>query len=248
MTIESPPVEPLPGSYSMDVRSPLNVRSSLVLLAALLVVTVLTFGIVVLAILLVPGVREIGLAVLGVTLPVHAVLLLVVIHWGLRRAGTGWRELGFTRPTLRILHLLWQIPVVFVAVVTVQLLAFAITGDPPVSEGGGVDSLTAGAGPLVALAVFVGAALLTPLWEEAVFRGIIHGGLRRRLGWLAASLISAAIFAAAHGVPILLPYMVTLGLALAFLREFHNTLWAPVIMHALLNSLVTGVLVVSVLT
>ncbi|WGW11419.1 CPBP family intramembrane metalloprotease [Saxibacter everestensis] len=245
----TPSVESMLRSNAQSVRSPLNLRSSLVLLAVLVLVTLLTFGTVVLAIFLVPGVRQVGPALLGAVLPVHAALLLLVIHRGLRRAGTGWRELGFTRPTVRIFHLLWQIPLVLVALVTVQLLTFAITGDSPAPEGGGgVESLVAGTGPLVALAVFLGVAILTPLWEEAIFRGIVHGGLRRRLGRLGASFISAAIFAAAHGVPILLPYMVTLGLALALLREFHKTLWAPVIMHALLNSLVTGTLVVSVLT
>ena len=248
MTISPPLVDTLSASGSTDVHSPLNLRQSLVILISAVVVTVLTLGVAVLVIILVPGAREIGLVVLGVTVPVHAALLLVVIHWGLRRAGTGWRALGFTRPTLHILHLLWQIPVVFVALLTAQGLIFAVTGTPPVAEGGGVDSLTTSAGPLVALAVFIGASLLTPLWEEAIFRGVIHGGLRRRFGCSLASLLSASIFAAFHGVPILLPYMVTLGLALAFLREFHRTLWASVIMHVCLNSLVGGAVLISVLT
>ena len=248
MTISPPLVDTLSASGSTDVHSPLNLRQSLVILISAVVVTVLTLGVAVLVIILVPGAREIGLVVLGVTVPVHAALLLVVIHWGLRRAGTGWRALGFTRPTLHILHLLWQIPVVFVALLTAQGLIFAVTGTPPVAEGGGVDSLTTSAGPLVALAVFIGASLLTPLWEEAIFRGVIHGGLRRRFGCFLASLLSASIFAAFHGVPILLPYMVTLGLALAFLREFHRTLWASVIMHVCLNSLVGGAVLISVLT
>jgi len=248
MTISPSLVEPFSGSNSLDVRSPLNLRQSLALLAAVVVATVLTFGSVVLAILWVPGVREIGLVALGITIPAHAVLLLVVIHGGLRRAGSGWRELGFTRPTVRILHLLWQIPVVFAALLTVQLLAFAITGNQPVSNGGGIESVSKGAGPLVALLVFTGTAILTPVWEEAIFRGIIHGGLRRRLGRFVAALLSAAIFAAAHGVPILLPYMVTLGLALAILREFHKNLWASVIMHACLNGLVAATLIASVLS
>lgn len=248
MTISPPLVDTLPWPRSTTAHSPLNLRQSLVLLASLVVATVLTFGMAVLVIVLVPGAREIGLVVLGVTLPVHATLLLFIIHWGLRRAGTGWRKLGFTRPTARILHLLWQIPVVFIALLTVQLLTFAVTGTPPVSEGGGIDSLTTSAGPLVALAVFIGTGLLTPLWEEAIFRGVIHGGLRHRFGCFLASLLSAAIFAAFHGVPILLPYMLTLGLALAFLREFHRTLWASVIMHACLNSLVGGAVLISVLT
>ncbi len=248
MTISPPLVDTLPASRSTNVHSPLNLRQSLVILVSAVVVTVLTLGIAVLVIILVLGAREMGLALLGVTFPVHAALLLVVIHWGLRRAGTGWRALGFTRPTLHILHLLWQIPVVFVALLTAQGLTFAVTGTPPVAEGGGVDSLTTSAGPLVALAVFIGASLLTPLWEEAIFRGVIHGGLRRRFGCFLAALLSASTFAAFHGVPILLPYMLTLGFALAFLREFHKTLRAPVIMHVCLNSLVGGLVLISVLT
>lgn len=121
MTSSPPSVVTLPASSSTNVHSPLNLRQSLVLLFSAVVATVLTLGIAVLVIILVPGATEIGLVVLGVTLPVHAALLLVVIHWGLRRAGTGWRALGFTRPTLHILHLLWQIPVDFVALILLAL-------------------------------------------------------------------------------------------------------------------------------
>lgn len=123
MTSSPPSVVTLPASSSTNVHSPLNLRQSLVLLFSAVVATVLTLGIAVLVIILVPGATEIGLVVLGVTLPVHAALLLVVIHWGLRRAGTGWRALGFTRPTLHILHLLWQIPVDFVALILLRFPA-----------------------------------------------------------------------------------------------------------------------------
>lgn len=240
MTIEALPAEQPKPPAAPGVRSPLNRRQSLVLLATLVAATVALFGAVVLTGLLAPGAREAITTVLAVALPLHAVILLAMIHRALRRAGTGWRELGFTRPTRRILHLLWQIPAVLAALISAQMLALAITGNTPGYQGGGVASLGVGAGPFVALMVFTGAAVLTPVWEEAVFRGVIHGGLRRRFGWLSASLISAALFAAGHGIPVLLPYMITLGLSLAFLREFHKTLWAPVIMHACLNGLVTG--------
>lgn len=126
------------------------------------------------------------------------------------------------------------------ALIAAQMTAFSITGRTPGYESGGVAALTVGADPLLMLTIFLGTAVLTPVWEEAVFRGIIHGGARRRFGWVSASLISAAAFAAAHGMPMLLPYMITLGVALALLREFHTSLWAPVIMHATLNALVTG--------
>lgn len=55
-------------------------------------------GIVVLVLVFAPGATEFHPAVFGVALPVHAVLLLLAIYWRLRQAGTGWRELGFTRP------------------------------------------------------------------------------------------------------------------------------------------------------
>ncbi|QYF90316.1 CPBP family intramembrane glutamic endopeptidase [Arthrobacter sp. PAMC25284] len=44
-----------------------------------------------------------------------------------------------------------------------------------------------------------GATLHTPLWDEAVFRGVIHGGLRHRFGPLIAGLLSAVLFAVVHG-------------------------------------------------
>lgn len=42
--------------------------------------------------------------------------------------------------------------------------------------------------------------------------------------------------------------MFTLGLSLALLREFHKTLWASTVMHATLNGLVTGSLIVTTMT
>ncbi|WEO77321.1 CPBP family intramembrane metalloprotease [Cryobacterium sp. SO2] len=223
-----------------SVRSPLALKPTLVLLAALLLVTVVFFGAVVLGIMVVPGVREVAVPVLAGTLFGHAAVMLLVLHLGLRRAGSGWRAIGFHRPTPRILHLLWQVPVIFLLLAAVQGLAFALTGEVA-SSGDAVDSLLLGVGPLLAAASFIGIALLTPIWEEVVFRALVYGGFRRRFVPIAAALLSAALFAAFHGVPILLPYMLTLGLALAYLREFHTTLWAPIVMHVTLNALVTGV-------
>jgi len=45
--------------------------------------------------------------------------------------------------------------------------------------------------------------ILTPICEEIVFRGLLFGTLRRRLPLAAAAILSAAIFAVAHGYGIL---------------------------------------------
>jgi hypothetical protein len=45
----------------------------------------------------------------------------------------------------------------------------------------------------------LGTVVFAPLLEEIVFRGLLYGTLRRWVGWPAAAVLSAAVFAAAHG-------------------------------------------------
>ena len=45
----------------------------------------------------------------------------------------------------------------------------------------------------------LGTVVFAPLLEEIVFRGLLYGTLRRWMGWPAAALLTAAVFAAAHG-------------------------------------------------
>ena len=252
----APPAPPAPPAAvdRRDARPPgidggmlpsIRPRATVALLAVLLAVTVVLFGAVVLGLLFIPGARASAVPVLAAALVAHPVVMLLALHLGLRRAGSGWRDVGLRRPTARMLHLLWQIPSIFVLLLVVQGAAVALTG-APASQGDAIDTMFGGTSTVQIVAAFVGVALLTPLWEEVVFRGLVHGGMRRRLGPLPASLISAAIFAACHGVPILLPYMLLLGLSLAYLREFHRTLWAPVCMHVVLNTAATAVTLAAV--
>ncbi|GAA1547811.1 hypothetical protein GCM10009691_22830 [Brevibacterium picturae] len=75
---------------------------------------------------------------------------------------------------------------------------------------------------------------------------MIYGYVRGRLGAAWAVAISAAIFALCHGVPILLPYMLALGLCLALLRVFHGNLWGPLGLHIAINSTASLVLLQTV--
>jgi membrane protease YdiL (CAAX protease family) len=227
------------------VAIPLGVRVIGPILAALLIVTIVLFGAVLLGLLFIPGARAVIIPVLATALITHPIAMLVTLHVGLRRAGSGWREIGLQRPTVRMLHLLWQIPAILVLLLLVQALALLISGEAT-TDGGSVDSLMHGTSLVVVVLISVGVVVFTPLWEELAFRGLVHGGLRRRLGPIIASLISAAVFATCHGVPVLLPYMVTLGLSLAYLREFHSTLWAPLSMHVVVNGLATTIGLVAV--
>lgn len=217
-----------------------TVRATLATIGVGLVVTIGVFGSTVLLLLTVPALQQWTALFIVAAITVHGSLMLTVIWRFLRRSGIALSAIGLDRPTWRLLHLLWQIPVVFIAVLLAQGLVFAVTGNDPGGDSQAVDALMASASPPVAVLLFLAVVVLTPLWEELLFRGMIQGSVRARFGRLAGMAISALVFAAAHGVPILLPYMLTLGCALALLREFHGSLWAPLAMHCTLNAVASS--------
>ena len=132
-----------------------------------------------------------------------------------------------------------------IVVILTQALVFAITGSDPVSDSS-TDSLAGNAGAAGAIVMFAAVAVITPSWEELFFRGLIFGYVRGRLGTTCAVVISAVIFALCHGVPILLPYMLALGLCLALLRVFHGNLWGSLGLHITINSTASLVLLQAV--
>ncbi len=80
--------------------------------------------------------------------------------------------------------------------------------------------------------------VIAPIVEEVLFRGVLYGWLRARLPLFAAVVISAAIFAAAHVIPVLLPALLVVGLILALAYELSGSLWTSILLHSLQNSLV----------
>ncbi|GIX40427.1 MAG: hypothetical protein KatS3mg129_0160 [Leptospiraceae bacterium] len=87
-------------------------------------------------------------------------------------------------------------------------------------------------------AVFILAVFLAPITEEIVFRNWIYGYFRRRFSILLSAFLSGMLFASLHpqGV-IAYPYLVFLGMSLAFLREYRPGIIAPIITHACINGL-----------
>jgi membrane protease YdiL (CAAX protease family) len=80
-----------------------------------------------------------------------------------------------------------------------------------------------------------------PLSEEIFFRGFMFGGLRRRMSLWPAAAIAAIIFGALHytgpdsiGV---VPQLAVFGLLLAWLYEYTGSLWPPIFVHTLNNTI-----------
>jgi membrane protease YdiL (CAAX protease family) len=92
------------------------------------------------------------------------------------------------------------------------------------------------------LMALVSLVLLPPIVEEIVFRGFLYTGLRKRLPFVEATIITSLLFAAPHllassdgllwvaGIDTLL-----LSVILCHLREKTGALWAPMMVHGLKN-------------
>ncbi len=78
-------------------------------------------------------------------------------------------------------------------------------------------------------------AVLAPVGEEVLFRGLVFGWLRARWGPWCAAMGSSLLFAAVHfSMTPLLPLFI-LSLALAYVYARTGSLWFPVLFHALFN-------------
>lgn len=169
-----------------------------------------------------------------------SVLASVILFTLRKRFDIGWEDLGVVKPTKRLTHLLWQVPTLLVLLVLVQVLfgVLVLGGQNPADSSSGWDKENLSFAPQVVL--FISTAVLTPVWEELFFRGFVWNWLSRRLSIVMTAVVSALIFAVCHGVPVLLPYMVTLGLGLGYLRWFHRSIWGNLVFHLVLNTMVAG--------
>jgi membrane protease YdiL (CAAX protease family) len=87
---------------------------------------------------------------------------------------------------------------------------------------------------LYALLLFSG-AVAAPIGEEFFFRGFLYNAAKRRTGLFWGTVISAAVFALAHGGPIQVLAIFPMGVLLAVMYEITGSLWVPIFMHAVNN-------------
>lgn len=161
-------------------------------------------------------------------------LVFVLIVW---RRGLPWAALGFRRAERR-----WYRLAIAGGLACVPLVALSRLLFEPLLEESFVnpqlDVLGAGGfslANLLILLVLVG--VLAPVTEELLFRGLLYPLLRRWMPFFFAGLLSALCFAALHWIPPLVPAFTLMGLVLAAAREWSGSLWPPIIIHGLFNSL-----------
>ncbi|MFT4106405.1 MAG: CPBP family intramembrane metalloprotease, partial [Lacrimispora sp.] len=80
-------------------------------------------------------------------------------------------------------------------------------------------------------------ALIIPIAEELIFRGMIFAPIRDKLPFLPSACISALIFALYHGNLPQGVYGFFIGIAAAWLYELYKSLSAPMLLHISANLL-----------
>jgi uncharacterized protein len=81
----------------------------------------------------------------------------------------------------------------------------------------------------------VAGAVLTPLGEEAFFRGVLANAFFARYRAWIAVIASAAVFAVAHGISYITPVAFVVGLIATLLFRATGSIWPGVLVHVVNN-------------
>lgn len=146
--------------------------------------------------------------------------------FGVRRTTVRWILLGVAGGV-----------VAFVASRILGLVLFALGVQPGDLQAPYTEAGSAGAWSVVLSLVFL--ALLTPLGEELVFRGVVTTGLLR-YGKVVGVGGSAVVFALMHGVNVIFVTALVVGLIAAELRRRSDSVWPGVVTHVVNNALAQG--------
>ena len=179
-----------------------------------------------------PPVWLITLAI-GVPTLVAAALAVAIASWrgnGARidfRWQWSWRAVG--------LGLAFGIGGLFVTL-PAALVYQAIVGPDATSAVGGVFEGVRTGWPM-AVTVLLLVAVVAPICEEVVFRGLLWGALEQRWGRVTAAIVSTLVFALAHLELQRAPLLLVVAIPIALARLYSGSLWGGIIAHQVTNLL-----------
>ncbi len=170
---------------------------------------------------------------IGVPTLVAAALAIAIAKWkgnGPRidfRWQWSWRAAG--------LGLAFGIGGLFVTL-PAALLYQAIAGPDATSAVGGIYEGVRTTWPM-AVTVLLLVAVIAPICEEVVYRGLLWGALEQRWGRITAAIVSTLVFALAHLEPERAPLLLVVAIPIALARLYSGSLWGGILAHQVTNLL-----------
>ena len=157
------------------------------------------------------------------------------VLWAARQTTDARRALGLVAPPS------WPRAVGLALVTVIGALAVSALLEGLTPETARPPGLSAVIGAVLA---YVALALVGPLVEELLFRGLLTAAFRRRFGPWRTALLTSALFALAHLLPRVIPPIFLLGLALALVYERVGSTVPGIMVHCVYN----GIAVTAALT
>lgn len=172
--------------------------------------------------------------------------MVMVVYYLIRKAGGRWRNLGLHSPRPResgepwtrgsllgfiCLAYIASIGVVIVYNVVVNALGLdLLKPSQQLTESFFEHNWLV---PMIGFSVVIAA----PVAEEIFFRGFLFAGLRRRMPFIVAGLLSGAVFSLAHfDLGLVLPFTLV-GLILAYTYERTGSLYTSMGVHFIFNAI-----------
>ncbi len=139
-------------------------------------------------------------------------------------------------------------PTWFVGMLVIGFLVSPFQGDQAAADQANIATMVEGTHYLVLL--LLGVSVGAPLFEEFLFRGLLHEGLRQSvIGPIGSGILTAAFFSLMHSQyqdPAAFLVLFLLGGLFTLVREVSGSLWISVAMHAIQNTMVTGMMFLAV--
>lgn len=148
-----------------------------------------------------------------------------------------WQKIGITKPNVK--NVLWVIPAFILYFAISSIFTILATKFIP---GFNVDQAQdvgfEGSRSLIELAAaFLSLVIITPIFEELIFRGLLFKGFRRRFSFWPSAIIACIIFATAHLQWNVAIDTFALSLLLCYLVEKSGSIFPSIALHALKNGL-----------
>lgn len=177
------------------------------------------------------GIMSFASAVIGCLM----VLLIVKV-----RGTTFSRGLALRAPKKWWMWLL-VFPAWILGMLVISLIVSPLQSDKSVADQAQIAGMVEGTNYLILL--LLGVSVGAPFFEEFLFRGLLHEGLRQSfLGPIGSGILTALAFSLMHGQyqdPAAFLMLFLLGCLFTFVREVTGSLWIAIAMHAIQNTMVT---------
>jgi len=137
-----------------------------------------------------------------------------------------------------LLNLFFVWPLLVIAIILTTLVGKVIWGqDFHIQQHEELELITTYSQLSLRILIFIIAAVIAPVLEEALFRGMFQTMIRSSVGrpWLSVA-ISSAVFAMIHPNPAHWPALFVLAVCLGYSYEKSGSLFRPIFIHSIFNT------------